>query len=228
MNLKAFTLAEVLITLGIIGVVAAMTMPALIQRNNNKIVETRLQKFYSVMNQAIKLAEVDYGDRSFWFEDVSGLDEEGGSKQLAWIKKYFIPYLKVTKTEVGSDGRVTLHFADGSAVRSAIANGRDWIFFPGNPARCDKLGNGNYWEYMGRCAFAFYYNPKDSNKRLGWNFEPYASGWDGTEDSLKNNSSYGCKNPTSSATDWHSYCTKWIQFNNWKIPEDYPYKVYYQ
>ena len=33
---KAFTLAEVLITLGIIGVVAAMTLPALIQQNRNK------------------------------------------------------------------------------------------------------------------------------------------------------------------------------------------------
>lgn len=30
-----FTLAEVLITLGIIGIVAAMTLPALIQKNNS-------------------------------------------------------------------------------------------------------------------------------------------------------------------------------------------------
>lgn len=35
MKTKAFTLAEVLITLGIIGVVAAMTLPALIQTNKN-------------------------------------------------------------------------------------------------------------------------------------------------------------------------------------------------
>ena len=60
---KAFTLAEVLITLGIIGVVAAMTLPSLIQRNNNKVVETRLKKFYSAINQAIMMAEVDYGDK---------------------------------------------------------------------------------------------------------------------------------------------------------------------
>ena len=35
----AFTLAEVLITLGIIGIVAAMTLPALITRNQNKALE---------------------------------------------------------------------------------------------------------------------------------------------------------------------------------------------
>ena len=56
----AFTLAEVLITLGIIGIVAAMTMPALIQKNNNKVVETRLKKFYSAINQAVLMAEKDY------------------------------------------------------------------------------------------------------------------------------------------------------------------------
>ena len=55
----AFTLAEVLITLGIIGIVAAMTLPALIQKNNNQVVEARLKKFYSVMNQAIIQAEAD-------------------------------------------------------------------------------------------------------------------------------------------------------------------------
>ncbi|MBS5801912.1 MAG: type II secretion system protein [Brachyspira sp.] len=31
-NYKAFTLAEVLITLGIIGIVASLTLPAIIQR----------------------------------------------------------------------------------------------------------------------------------------------------------------------------------------------------
>ena len=53
---QAFTLAEVLITLGIIGVVAAMTLPALIQSYANTVVETRLAKFYSTINQAIARA----------------------------------------------------------------------------------------------------------------------------------------------------------------------------
>lgn len=42
--IKGFTLAEVLITLGIIGVVAAMTLPALINRVTYKEMETGLQK----------------------------------------------------------------------------------------------------------------------------------------------------------------------------------------
>lgn len=44
MTKQAFTLAEVLITLGIIGVVASMTLPALIQTNKNAEVESKLKK----------------------------------------------------------------------------------------------------------------------------------------------------------------------------------------
>ena len=43
---SAFTLAEVLITLAIIGVVAAMTIPTLISSYREKVVETKLVKFY--------------------------------------------------------------------------------------------------------------------------------------------------------------------------------------
>lgn len=42
-NRFGFTLAEVLITLGIIGVVAAMTIPVMISSYNKHITETRLK-----------------------------------------------------------------------------------------------------------------------------------------------------------------------------------------
>lgn len=45
---NGFTLAEVLITLGIIGVVAAMTMPTLIQKNQDKELISRIKKTYSM------------------------------------------------------------------------------------------------------------------------------------------------------------------------------------
>lgn len=48
MDKNAFTLAEVLITLGIIGVVSAMTLPALVNRTQGKELEAKLQKTYSV------------------------------------------------------------------------------------------------------------------------------------------------------------------------------------
>ena len=57
----AFTLAEVLITLGIIGVVAAMTLPTLIQNNQKKQFQVGLQKGYSELLQALDAYKNDNG-----------------------------------------------------------------------------------------------------------------------------------------------------------------------
>lgn len=42
-----------------------MTLPTLVQKYRNRVVETRLQKFYSAINQAVKMAELEYGDKKY-------------------------------------------------------------------------------------------------------------------------------------------------------------------
>lgn len=68
---KGFTLAEVLITLGIIGVVAAMTLPTLIQKNQDKELISRIKKTYSDVSNAVLSAQNDMGvigDNSMLFD----------------------------------------------------------------------------------------------------------------------------------------------------------------
>ncbi|DAA83106.1 MAG TPA: hypothetical protein DCS44_06240 [Cyanobacteria bacterium UBA10660] len=48
---RTFTLAEVLITLGIIGVVAAITIPSLMENVRNRDLQAQLKKTYSEWNQ---------------------------------------------------------------------------------------------------------------------------------------------------------------------------------
>ena len=57
----AFTLAEALITLGIIGVVAAMTLPALIQGYEKQKNLAVLQRGYSDLGQYLKSFDLEYG-----------------------------------------------------------------------------------------------------------------------------------------------------------------------
>ena len=57
----AFTLAEVLITLGIIGVVAALTLPTLIQNHQKQVYVTGLKKAYSNIQNAFSKAMLDEG-----------------------------------------------------------------------------------------------------------------------------------------------------------------------
>lgn len=84
---KGFTLAEVLITLGIIGIVASMTLPALIQKKSDKEIITMTKKIYSDLNNALLLVQKDYGvigDNSFLFNTND--DAQVVAKNLA---KYF-------------------------------------------------------------------------------------------------------------------------------------------
>ena len=61
-----FTLAEVLITLGIIGVVVAMTMPTLIARHNEKVWTTSFLRVYSILDNAYRRVQEEYGTFENW------------------------------------------------------------------------------------------------------------------------------------------------------------------
>ena len=63
---KGFTLAEVLITLGIIGVVAAMTMPVLIANHKKNVTVTKLKRSYNILSNVFVRAQVDFGDVINW------------------------------------------------------------------------------------------------------------------------------------------------------------------
>lgn len=58
---KAFTLAEVLITIGIVGVISAMTIPMLITSYQKRLTLVRLKKTYSHLNQVIKMIDEEHG-----------------------------------------------------------------------------------------------------------------------------------------------------------------------
>lgn len=78
----AFTLAEVLITLGIIGVVAAMTIPSLIQNNRAARLRTQFLKSYSTIMQIYRIMQNDN-------ENSSNSEYEHGT-----FYKNFSKYLK--------------------------------------------------------------------------------------------------------------------------------------
>jgi prepilin-type cleavage/methylation N-terminal domain protein len=61
-----FTLAEVLLTLGIIGVIAALTIPQLVSNYQKKVVPTRLKKMYNTLWNAIYMAEEENGPTDNW------------------------------------------------------------------------------------------------------------------------------------------------------------------
>ena len=134
----AFTLAEVLITLGIIGIVAAMTLPALIASNKEKARVTNLKKIYSQIQNAWNMAIAENGDATNWDlaktntgttneDGASILDHSGREKFMSYI----LPYFKVTNDvtlnyegDYSLDGRKTAEATsvktDGSSASASI------------------------------------------------------------------------------------------------------------
>lgn len=86
MRFKGFTLAEVLITLGIIGIVAAITLPTLITNYRINELKTRFQKTNSIVNQALKstLNELEFDE----FSDMNLFNLKGGEQASVFKPRY--------------------------------------------------------------------------------------------------------------------------------------------
>ncbi len=226
-NLKsktAFTLAEILITLGVIGVVAALTLPALIQHYKRQDVETRLQKFYSTMNQALKQSELDNGDFSTWEYGIR-TDGNDNDNNVEWFKKYLEPYLQTLKVEIDNNNFVLIYFTDGSMVLMRRA-GTTYNYFPYakkyealKEEFSDITSIANSTKILGKDSFLFAF--MSNSPQIGWEYhknkglEPYR--WHSGNTLDLKSGSYGC-----TKTGHKQYCTAVIQENNWKIPKDYP------
>ena len=68
----AFTLAEVLITLGIIGIVAAITLPTIINNYRVKVLENQFKKADSIIQQAVQKTANEYGYSSITELNMAG------------------------------------------------------------------------------------------------------------------------------------------------------------
>lgn len=112
-NYFGFTLAEVLITLGIIGVVASMTLPALIQRQQEKVNVTALKKFYSSISQAYIYAKNENGTPDGWYENYMPKGQtEGANIMLDTLVKY-MKTSKICHQKKGCFPDITYNKIDG-------------------------------------------------------------------------------------------------------------------
>ena len=107
LGMGGFTLAEVLITLGIIGVVAAMTMPTLINSTNGAQYKTAYKKALSVMSQAvamnIALNDYDLSETIAGTNPAEGKNGEVLDGEAQTIYSIFRNRLNVTKVATGAD-----------------------------------------------------------------------------------------------------------------------------
>ena len=220
---NAFTLAEVLITLGVIGIVAAMTLPMLVQKQQEKVTVSKLKKIYSTISNAYMRAIQDCGSPDQW-----GLDSYSNSvnKGKEPFLKNITPYLKIIDgcyyenscdlkkwtvyalngSSNGSTASTRMILADGTLLSGA------WIYSPtcdsnhGSGALKNICGeffvdlNGNKNpNTIGKDIFVFYFT-KTGIEPFGTEVETYRP----FEDNCKVN---------SSGPGYGYGCTAWVIYN---------------
>lgn len=94
----AFTLAEVLITLGIVGVVAVLTLPALIQYYQEQVIVSQAKKSYSSLLNAINLMKSEEGGTDYTL--IFGTNETK-EKMVESFAKYYKNAKVCTKSSQG-------------------------------------------------------------------------------------------------------------------------------
>ncbi len=190
-----------MITLGIIGIVAALTLPSLITKYKRQSAETKLKKFYSVINQALQMSITEYGEIDVDFD--KNLNTTEHNKEVDdFCKKYITKYLVKIKDERFNENYYDVVFLDGSGFRLYIANDVFYVFYRLN-YRTESSTKTNL---DGKNEFLFGY----SNGRV----EPI---W-------KNNSINSLKSNCYQTGDVQRHgCATLIMKNGWKIPDDYPW-----
>lgn len=117
---KGFTLAEVLITLGIIGVVAAMTLPTVINKINNKQNITAMKKAYSELSQIQQTLDYEYGG-SFPIA-CNNFDDD-------CLRNLFVEKMKVIKkckSSAPNECQAKSYYADGSELKNTTNINQGW------------------------------------------------------------------------------------------------------
>ena len=214
-----------MITLGIIGVVAAMTLPTLIQNHRRGVVETSLKKFYTNMNQAILRSVVDNGEVKYWtFAGDSIAEYE------TFYNRYLKNYLKTLKTEFapvqtrfGMTDSFTIILPDGSGT-AITYRGHDWYY-------CVKAKDlQHFTDKRGTSCFLFGFYPTiNGSSYSGKNFmnkafEPYVNQVAQDENGAMKDDD-GNTIFTDETMLYQQKCyAKAIQLNGWRIPDDYPLK----
>ena len=198
-----FTLAEVLITLVIIGVVAAMTIPNVISNTRKPEYSARLKKFYSTMKQVELMSAVN-GNTWFDWTEANGFTYNQGfsaAQTSSFIKECILPYVSYVKAT--SD---TVYLNDGSSFQIWKGDCFDFIF--------DVNGEKKPNE-MGKDVYKFLFCPKDT---FAWINQLTLIPYQKVDMTSRDTLLFQCMHNSQ-------YCSALLMLDGWEYKDDYPYRL---
>lgn len=213
-NIKnAFTLAEVLITLGIIGVVAALTIPSIVNESKKQETLSQLKKSYANISQAIRLSEADNGPNSTWSWTASG----DADAVTAAYNTYFAPYINVSKvctscTDCGYPASCSFVSYNSSFSLSPVGStSRKTLILPDGTILIIKTDDNSIIIDVN--------GVKPPNV---WGLDVFFFLLDGTKGLVAKG--YNQVSPPCASTNTGEYCATKIMRDGWMIKDDYPWR----
>lgn len=234
-----FTLAEVLIVLSLLGVVAALTIPTLYTNKTKQEYSAKIKRFYSKVDNAL---EENRLQRGISFDDmkrpaiITNEDntEDRYTNGYEWWMENVDPYMghKYLKTK---NGRTNIYFDDGSSITGFYLGSCLDVYYDVNG---DKSPNRNG---VDKYVFLVCFTPQLREKLLG----SKNNIWGAYGTNLRSSSSARtdilekCKkgvyktdsdgNPEIDengklilTTQPGIYCSALLQYDNWEFKPDYP------
>ncbi len=236
----AFSLAEVLIALFIVSIIASITIPSFIKNIEKEKTVTKLKNTYLDINQAIKISEIENGSISKWDRTIV-ISE--------YFDSYIEPYLKVLNSEISTitttsykkisggyastnSGINQLHPNETIKKYNLHSGAQIFVSNSLNNAVLIFIDiNGNSLpNQFGKDVFMYQINSTVDSK--GIKLIPY--GYISTDEFNVPTPMQPTREFLINGTDQHYCCNKdnngigmfcgaLIMYDNWKIKEDYPW-----
>jgi len=222
---NAYTLAEVLITLGIVGIVVAMVLPMFMANFEEQKLVPKVQKAYSILKQGVIRSEITNAATDHWNYNLSAADF-----YREYLKDYFVIVKDGTVADLKSGG-IVYYNMDGSVADEDFVNNDNTVvatladgfmmFISEEVANNYKtIGvdvNGKLKpNIIGKDYFVF-----TIQERYGLMPYGYANGGRTTygtnynASDLLNDTPYGCHHIGA-------YCSAYLMMNGWKMGNNYP------
>lgn len=223
---KAFTLAEVLITLGIIGVVSALVLNPLVVNYQKKSTVVSLKKVYTELAQAVQLAKLEYGDMEQWDYSLTGSQ---------FFNKYLFPFVTINSKIISTynmiyrlSGELENNYVPLNYMAIyTLTTGAQVILGEGSSSDTSKreivvvdingLKNPNK---LGRDVFVFEINPKGLVPSYYDDSEDYKINMKSREVLMNGPSIYAYQCNKRARGMW---CAALIMQDGWQIKDDYPW-----
>ena len=199
MKEKTFTLAEVLITLVIIGIIAAITVPVIMENHRKIETAARVKKFYSNISNMINLIKVDNGVEYLrYYGDTDYLTSEN-----------ILKYHSYTKILPHTGNSLVLLLNDGSKLTTGFWSTIEFTIDTNGDKKPNKCGYDIFSVSLG-----------ENNSSNQISFNCFGNTREEVIEALKEGANY-----TDSACGQSDCYTNLLMMDGWEFKDDYPWNL---